>query len=117
MVTCGFDALGNYRVVISDLCKEMLTESTLSTWCAVARKVGWDKTCSDIRRERIEFTFGYVPDGEAFKITGTLSGKFGSGIYRPRGDTGWKDMTPDFGSWEKIFADKFLNILAERLRR
>ncbi len=45
VVTCKVTDEGCFQIIISDLCKEVLTESDVSTWCKKARAVGWDRTC------------------------------------------------------------------------
>lgn len=78
---------------VSDLCREVLTEERRSLWCLAVER--WWGPCNDMRRERLEFTIHYIPTAEGYLLSGSLTGKFGSGVYRPR-KSGWMDMEPDF---------------------
>jgi hypothetical protein len=78
---------------VSDLCREVLTEEERSLWCDFVTK--WWGPCNDMRRERLEFTFNFIPNDTGYTLTGTLTGKFGSGVYVPR-KSGYMDMEPDF---------------------
>lgn len=78
---------------VTDLCREVLTEETKSYWCNFVEV--WWGPCNDMRRERLEFTFYYIPTDDGYTLSGSLTGKFGSGIYRPR-ISGYMDMEPDF---------------------
>lgn len=78
---------------VTDLCKEVLTEEKRSLWCDFVS--AWWGSCNDMRRERLEFTFHYVPTDTGYTLTGSLTGKFGSGVYVPR-KSGYMDMEPDF---------------------
>ncbi len=78
---------------VSDLCKEVLVEEKISPICSLIAEI-WGP-CNDIRRERLEFTFHYIPTDKGYTLTGSLTGKFGSGVYVPR-KSGYMDMEPDF---------------------
>lgn len=79
--------------VVSDLCREVLTDEQQSLWCDFVEL--WWGDCNDMRRERLEFTFYYTPTEDGYLLTGSLTGKFGSGVYKPR-ISGYMDMEPDF---------------------
>lgn len=79
--------------VVTDLCRVVLTDEKESIWCQVVSK--WWGPCNDMRRERLEFTIHYHPTENGYRLLGSLTGKFGSGVYRPR-ESGWMDMEPDF---------------------
>lgn len=128
----GADCAGRYPQVVeerrsptrlvfsvSDLCREALSNERLSIWCDLARATGWNRTCNDIKRERLEFEFNYIPLLEGnrivgFRLDGTLRGKFGSGVYMPR-KSGYMDMDPDFIDFEEDYARVFQQQLRERL--
>ena len=124
----GSDCAGRHPVVVeekrtdnqlvfavTDLCREALKNSDLSTWCKVAKAIGWQKDCNDIKRERLVFTFDYIRNGtEGYRLQCNLVGKFGSGAYVPR-TSGYMDMDPDFLSFEKDYAIWFQNMLKSRL--
>lgn len=79
---------------VNDLCREVLIHEEQSYYCDFLEL--WGKPCNDTRRERLEFRIEYYPNGPdngALRIE--LTGKFGSGIYRPRSGA-WMDMEPDF---------------------
>lgn len=78
---------------VNDLCREVLTEERRSLWCRMVER--WWGPCNDMRRERLEFTMHYIPTAKGYLLSGSLTGKFGSGVYRPR-KSGWMDMEPDF---------------------
>ncbi len=90
------------RVSISDLCRVVLTDEKESMWCRGVKLLGWD--CNDVRRERLEFEFTYATGSD--RISGKLTGKFGSGVYRPR-KSGYMDMEPDFNDYLDDFHRKF----------
>ncbi|NUQ22759.1 MAG: hypothetical protein HUU34_02325 [Saprospiraceae bacterium] len=79
--------------VVTDLCKEVLKEEEKSLWCDFVSR--WWGPCNDMRRERLEFTFNYIATDTGYTLTGSLTGKFGSGVYVPR-KSGYMDMEPDF---------------------
>lgn len=81
------------QFTVTDLCREVLTHETQSRKCDMVELFGWD--CNDMRRERLEFTIKYIPTKSGFVLSGTLTGKFGSGIYYPR-ISDYMDMEPDF---------------------
>lgn len=124
----GSDCAGRHPVVleekrtdnqlvfsVTDLCREALKNSDLSIWCKIAKATGWQKDCNDIKRERLEFTFDYIRNGNAgYRLSCTLVGKFGSGVYVPR-TSGYMDMDPDFLSFEKDYAIWFQNLLKSKL--
>ncbi|GJM31689.1 MAG: hypothetical protein DHS20C18_06900 [Saprospiraceae bacterium] len=79
--------------VVNDLCQEVLSNEQKSLWCDFVEL--WWGPCNDIRRERLEFTFNFIPTQEGYFLNGSLTGKFGSGVYRPR-ISGYMDMEPNF---------------------
>lgn len=86
------------KVSVTDLCRVVLTEEQNSLWCKSVEALGWK--CNDVRRERLEFEFFYP--GNSKSLTGKLTGKFGSGVYRPR-KSGYMDMEPDFEDYLDAF--------------
>lgn len=98
------------RVSISDLCRVVLTDEQKSIWCRTLETVGW--ACNDVRRERLEFEFSYLSGSN--QIGGRLTGKFGSGVYRPR-KSGYMDMEPDFNDYLDTFHLKFQQELKAHL--
>ncbi|MFM9951684.1 MAG: hypothetical protein ACKV1O_27390 [Saprospiraceae bacterium] len=86
------------KVSVTDLCLVVLTDEQKSLWCKSMEALGWK--CNDVRRERLEFEFFYP--GNSKSITGKLTGKFGSGVYRPR-KSGYMDMEPDFEDYLDAF--------------
>jgi hypothetical protein len=91
----GEEDVSDYMLTftVSDLCQEVLTEERRSLWCDFVS--AWWGPCNDMRRERLEFTFHYVPTDTGYTLTGSLTGKFGSSVYVPR-KSGYMDMEPDF---------------------
>ena len=90
------------HVSVSDLCRVVLTDEKRSLWCDGVEVLGWK--CNDVRRERLEFEFNFAPGSD--RISGKLTGKFGSGVYRPR-TSGYMDMEPDFNDYLEEFHRKF----------
>ncbi len=86
------------KVSVTDLCRVVLTDEQNSLWCKGVESLGWK--CNDVRRERLEFEFFYP--GNTKSLTGKLTGKFGSGVYRPR-KSGYMDMEPDFEDYLDAF--------------
>lgn len=78
---------------VNDLCQEVLKDEDKSLWCDFVEL--WWGPCNDMRRERLEFKFTYIPTRDGYLLAGSLTGKFGSGVYRPR-KSGYMDMEPDF---------------------
>lgn len=104
-------------LIVNDLCREVLLESENSIWCAVARR--WDarSDCNDMRRERLEFKFGYsILENGGFKLTVDLDGKVGSAHYKPQCE-GWKSMTVDFRNFEAAFSEKLEGELKKLLQK
>jgi len=101
--------------IVSDLCKEVLTEEEKSLWCGFVSD--WWGPCNDMRRERLEFTFNYIPTDTGYTLTGSLTGKFGSGVYVPR-KSGYMDMEPDFEEdFLKPYAKQFQKDLKKYLEK
>ena len=100
------------KISISDLCKLVLTDEEKSAWCALMEALGGN--CNDTRRERLEFTFRYLSGSN--ELSGELTGKFGSGVYRPR-ESGYMDMEPDFSDYLKDFHLKFQGELKAHLNK
>ncbi|MBK8969048.1 MAG: hypothetical protein IPM36_20715 [Lewinellaceae bacterium] len=100
------------RISISDLCRVVLTDEQKSLWCRAAETLGWK--CNDVRRERLEFEFNYLSGSNS--LTGRLTGKFGSGVYRPR-TSGYMDMEPDFNDYLDTFHLKFQQELKPYLEK
>ncbi len=96
---------------VSDLCREVLTDEEQSLWCDFVEL--WWGDCNDMRRERLEFTFHYTPTDDGYLLTGSLTGKFGSGVYKPR-SSGYMDMEPDF---EDDFLIPYVNRFQQDLKR
>jgi hypothetical protein len=100
------------KISISDLCKVVLKDERNSPWCATLESLGWN--CNDARRERLEFRFLYLSGSN--QLSGYLTGKFGSGVYRPR-KSGYMDMEPDFNDYLEKFHLKFQRELKTYLER
>lgn len=99
------------RFSVTDLCREVLTEEKKSIWCRFVEL--WWGPCNDMRRERLEFVFFYNSTDEGYQLTGQLTGKFGSGVYRPR-TSGYMDMEPDF---EEDFLKPYVRNFQRDLKR
>jgi len=98
---------------VTDLCREVLTDEKQSLWCDFVEL--WWGPCNDMRRERLEFTINYVPTDQGYLLTGSLTGKFGSGVYKPR-VSGYMDMEPDFEEdFLKPYVRRFQNDLQSYL--
>lgn len=100
------------KISVTDLCKVVLTDEKKSAWCKMMEALGGN--CNDMRRERLEFTFRY-PAGSN-ELTGEITGKFGSGVYRPR-KSGYMDMEPDFNDYLEDFHKKFKEKLETHLNK
>ncbi len=99
-------------LTVENLCRVVLTNENQSLWCDVMNSMGI--SCNDMRRERLEFKFTYQEGSNA--LTGTLSGKFGSGVYKPRA-SGYFDMEPDFSDYINSFHRDFQSQLKEYLNK
>ena len=98
------------HVTVENLCRVVLTKEKESLWCGVMNAMGI--SCNDMRRERLEFRFAYQEGSNL--LTGSLSGKFGSGVYVPR-EKGYFDMEPDFSEFINSFHRGFQAKLKEQL--
>lgn len=109
----GEEKIGSYSLSFSvtDLSKEVLTEEKRGLWCGFVNK--WWGSCNDMRRERLEFEFNFIPTEEGYTLKGILTGKFGSGIYRPR-KSGYMDMHPDF---EEDFLEPYIYKFQKELQQ
>jgi hypothetical protein len=81
------------KFVVSDLCREVLTQEDRSLWCELVER--WWGPCNDMRRERLEFVVDYLPTTTGYLLKIEVTGKYGSGVYVPR-RSGYMDMDPDF---------------------
>ena len=81
------------RFAVSDLCREVLTQERRGVWCSVLQQIGIP--CNSARRERLEFSFTFSAADRGYVLNGSITGKYGSGIYQPR-KSGYIDMEPDF---------------------
>jgi len=97
-----------FTFFVEDLSREVLTTEQKSIWCRTMETLGIE--CNDITRERLEFDLDYNPD--TGQLSCELTGKFGSGVYRPR-EKGWMDMEPDFESELK----KYTTLLGEQIKK
>lgn len=98
------------KFTITDLCREVLTDESQSLWCDFVEL--WWGPCNDMRRERLEFSFKYILTETGYVLTGELTGKFGSGVYRPR-ISGYMDMEPDF---EDDFLKPYVRRFQQKLK-
>lgn len=100
---------------VTDLCREVLTDEKISLWCNFVEL--WWGNCNDMRRERLEFTFYYFLSPQGYRLSGMVTGKFGSGVYKPR-ISGYMDMEPDFEEDFLVpYVIKFQNELQEYLEK
>ncbi len=85
----------DYRLefTVNDIRREVLTDEKRGLWCQFVNY--WWGDCDDVRRERLEFKFRFIPTNNGYLLDGTLTGKFGSGVFVPRA-SGYMDMEPDF---------------------
>ncbi len=100
------------RVTVENLSRVVLTNEKQSLWCDAMNALGI--SCNDMRRERLEFRFDYTEGSNM--LTGSLTGKFGSGVYKPR-EEGYFNMEPDFSSYIISFHKGFQNELEKYLNR
>lgn len=107
------DEMSDYQLTfaVSDLCQEVLKDEQKSLWCKFVEY--WGGTCNDTRRERLNFTFNFIPTVEGYTLTGSLTGKFGSGVYVPR-RSGYMDMEPDF---EEDFLKPYVKTFQKELKQ
>ncbi len=100
---------------VSDLCQEVLRDEKRSAWCRLVER--WWGPCNDMRRERLEFELDFIPTNGGFVLKARLTGKFGSGVYRPR-KSGYMDMEPDFEEdFLHPYVIEFRNALKMELER
>lgn len=82
-----------FEFTVTDIRREVLSDEKRSLPCRFIER--WWGNCDDVRRERLEFSFRYIPTNNGYILDGTLTGKFGSGVFKPR-VSGYMDMEPDF---------------------
>ncbi|MEO6039415.1 MAG: hypothetical protein ABIQ93_13460 [Saprospiraceae bacterium] len=99
---------------VTDLCRVVLSDEQSSTWCNILQKLGYP--CNDARRERLVFSFTYIPTDTGYQLSCRLQGLFGSGVYKPR-VSGYMDMEPDFDDYLNAYVNGFQNRLTERLQK
>ncbi|WP_143473725.1 hypothetical protein [Flavilitoribacter nigricans] len=99
---------------VNDLCQEVLTDERQSIWCDFVEL--WWGPCNDMRRERLEFNINLSQSQKEVYLRIKITGKFGSGLYRPR-KSGWMDMDPDFEDFLEEHAIIFKSELIEFLKR
>ncbi|WP_026232041.1 hypothetical protein [Neolewinella persica] len=95
---------------VEDLCREVLIDEKQSLWCDIVES--WWGPCNDMRRERLEFKINLNQGAQSFNLNIVITGKFGSGNYRPR--TGWMDMDPDF---EEAFLKPYAKEFQKQLKQ
>lgn len=82
-----------FEFTVTNIRREILTDEKRSLWCQFVNY--WWGNCDDVRRERLEFSFRFIPTKKGYILDGALTGKFGSGVFVPR-ISGYMDMEPDF---------------------
>ncbi len=100
---------GILRFSVEDLSREVLTNEKKSIWCQMIEFL-WGP-CNDMRRERLEYTFHYVPTKKGGILQVILTGKYGSGVYKPR-ISGYMDMEPEF---EEDFLEPYATLVRNEL--
>lgn len=115
-VDVNYDRTKNNKLVFNatDLCRKVLVDEKKSYWCRLMDTMGVN--CNDIKRERLEFEFVYVPLDKGYQLSCTLRGLFGSGFYKPR-IAGYMDMEPDFDDYLTTYKNDFQRRLQERLNK
>ena len=104
-----------FEFTVTDIRREILTDGKRSLWCRFVNY--WWGDCDDVRRERLEFSFRFIPTEKGYILDGTLTGKFGSGVFVPRA-SGYMDMEPDFlEDYLKPYIRKFERDLAQYLKK
>lgn len=98
---------------VTDLCRVVLTDEKKSTWCAILDALHYP--CNDARRERLVFSFTYIPTENGYQLLCRLQGLFGSGVYKPR-ISGYIDMEPDFDDYLNAYVNGFQEKLTRRLQ-
>ena len=99
---------------VTDLCRVVLSDEKKSSWCEILDTLGFP--CNDARRERLVFSFTYIPNDTGYQLQCRLQGLFGSGVYKPR-ISGYMDMEPDFDDYLSTYVNGFQNRLAKRLQK
>lgn len=101
---------------IQNLCREILDDEDNSLGCKLLKRF-FDVKCNDKARERITYTFEYLPEnnnGATLKVT--IDGKFGNGVFKPRTE-GYMDMETDFPKKLESYANELYNTLYQLLNQ
>lgn len=102
------------RFEVTDLCKEVLKDAQNNSFCGFLNR--YVKPCNWIQREKLTFTFIYLPKDNAFQLKCELEGKVGSGYYDQVGRGGYLDMEVDFDGYLTDYATKLQYELKDILR-
>lgn len=92
------------RFVVTDLCREVLKDAENDAFCAFLHR--YVKPCNWIQREKLTFTFVYLPRDSGFLLKCEVDGQVGSGFYDEVGRGGYLNMEIDFDGYLKDYADR-----------
>ena len=100
------------RFVVTDLCREVLTNSANPTLCAIVDQLGYP--CNWVRREKLDFTITYVPQAEGFNLEIRVDGSYGSGRFKevPRGGYFSMEAEPALKPYLELYANKLKTTLS-----
>lgn len=100
---------------IQDLCREVLDDESNSKAVDLLNWVS-RSNYNDKARERLTFTFEYIKSGNDIRLKGTIEGKFGNGVFKPRTE-GYMEMEPDFQQKLESYTNELYNTLYKLLNQ
>lgn len=102
------------KFVVEDLCREVLTHEANPALATFLQQFGFDVNW--VKRELLEFTILYEATSTGFKVTITIQGKFGSGIYAQLKRGAYMNMDPDFKEYLEHYTNTFKELLKQELQ-
>ena len=101
------------RFRATDLCREVLTDAANPTLARILNNFGLGVNW--VKREKLDILIAYEELPKGFKLTITIDGKYGSGLYNQVGRGGYYSMEGDFDEYLEDYADAFKELVREAI--
>ena len=102
------------RFRATDLCREVLTDAANPTLAKILNNFGLGVNW--VKREKLDILIAYEELPKGFKLTITIDGKYGSGLYNQVGRGGYYSMEGDFDEYLENYADAFKELVREAIK-
>ena len=101
------------RFRATDLCREVLTDAANPLLGQILNTFGLDVNW--VEREKLDILIAYEEITEGFKLTITIDGKYGSGLYNKVGRSGYYSMEGDFDAYLEAYANRFKELVRKAI--